>query len=147
MTDGKRAEDKARTQSGPFDVAAELERLKETSRRIGGVVLFVGVVRDFSQGHGVTKILFEHFPGMTEAKLAELRAAAIERFGLIDLVLVHRFGELAPGDDIVLIAAAAEYRAVAFEGCSWCIDELKRMVPIWKKEHAPDGAVWLEAHP
>ena len=84
---------------------------------------------------------------MAEAKLAELRAAAIARFGLIDLVVVHRFGELAPGDDIVLIAAAAEHRAEAFAGCSWCIDELKQMVPIWKKEHAPDGAVWLEAHP
>jgi molybdopterin synthase catalytic subunit len=140
-------DDQARIQREPFDVKTELARLKEGSRRIGGVVLFVGIVRDFSQGHGVTKILFEHFPGMAEAKLAELRTAAIGRFGLIDLTLVHRFGELAPGDDIVLIAAAAEHRAAAFEGCSWCIDELKRLVPIWKQEHAPDGAVWLEAHP
>ena len=60
---------------------------------------------------------------------------------------MHRCGELGPGDDIVLIAAAAEHRAEAFDGCSWCIDELKKIVPIWKKEHAPDGAVWLEAHP
>lgn len=139
--------DKARIQREPFDTAAELERLKSASRRIGGVVLFVGVVRDFSRGHGVTKILFEHFPGMAEVKLSELRESAIGRFGLVDLVIVHRVGELAPGDDIVLIAAAAEHRAAAFEGCSWCIDELKQMVPIWKKEHAPDGAVWLEAHP
>ena len=139
--------DKARVQREPFDTAAELSRIKSTSLRIGGVVLFVGVVRDFSQGHGVTRIIFEHFPGMAEAKLAELRAAAIERFGLIDLVVVHRCGELAPGDDIVLIAAAAEHRAAAFAGCAWCIDELKKIVPIWKKEHAPDGAVWLEPHP
>jgi molybdopterin synthase catalytic subunit len=138
---------KARVQSEPFDVASELASVKAASRRIGGVVLFVGVVRDFSQGRGVTRILFEHFPGMAEKKLAELRDAAIGRFGLIDLVIVHRFGELLPGDDIVLIAAAAEHRAAAFDGCAWCIDELKRHVPIWKKEHAPDGAVWLEAHP
>jgi molybdopterin synthase catalytic subunit len=138
---------KARVQREPFDVAAELASVKAVSRRIGGVVLFVGVVRDFSQGHGVTKILFEHFPDMAEKKLAELRETAIARFGLIDLVVVHRFGELLPGDDIVLIAAAAEHRAAAFDGCAWCIDELKRRVPIWKKEHAPDGAVWLEAHP
>jgi molybdopterin synthase catalytic subunit len=84
---------------------------------------------------------------MAEAKLEELRQSAIGRFGLIDLVVVHRFGELEPGDDIVLIAAAAEHRAAAFDGCSWCIGELKQLVPIWKKEHAPDGAVWLEAHP
>ena len=138
---------KARVQSEPFDVASELASVKAASRRIGGVVLFVGVVRDFSQGRGVTRILFEHFPGMAEKKLAELRDTAIGRFGLIDLVIVHRFGELLPGDDIVLIAAAAKHRAAAFDGCAWCIDELKRHVPIWKKEHAPDGAVWVEAHP
>lgn len=139
--------DRARLQSGPFDVGAELARVKAAARRVGAVVLFVGVVRDFSQGHAVTKVLFEHFAGMAESKLAELRRAALERFGLIELVVVHRFGELSPGDDIVLIAAAAEHRAAAFAGCSWCIDELKKTVPLWKKEHAPDGAVWVEAHP
>lgn len=139
--------EKARIQREPFDVAAELSRVRNVSRRIGGIVSFVGIVRDFSQGHEVTKILFEHFPGMAEAKLAELRESAIGRFGLIDLVIVHRFGELGPGEEIVLIVAAAEHRAAAFDGCSWCIDELKRVVPIWKKEHAADGAVWLEKHP
>jgi molybdopterin synthase catalytic subunit len=142
-----REDARVRIQREPFDVGAELARLTAGSRRIGGVAVFVGLVRDFSQGHAVTGILFEHFPGMAEAKLAELREAAIARFGLVDLVVVHRCGELEPGDMIVLIAAAAEHRAEAFAGCSWCIDELKRTVPIWKKEHAPDGAVWLEAHP
>ena len=141
------ADGRVRVQREPFDVAAELARVTAGSRRIGGVAVFVGLVRDFSQGHAVTRILFEHFPGMAEAKLAELREAALARFGLIDLAVVHRCGELEPGDQIVLIAAAAEHRAAAFDGCSWCIDELKRTVPIWKKEHAPDGAVWLEAHP
>ena len=141
------SDNKVRVQREPFDTAAELARVKSASLRIGGVALFVGVVRDFSQGHGVTKILFEHFPGMAETKLAEIRAVAIQRFGLIELVVIHRVGELAPGDDIVLIAAAAEHRAAAFDGCSWCIDELKQLVPIWKKEHTPDGAVWKEEHP
>ena len=139
--------DKVRVQAGSFDVAAELALVKASSRRVGAVALFVGVVRDYSQGRAVTKIEFERFPGMAEAKLAELRDAAIGRFGLIDLVLVHRYGELLPGDDIVLVAAAAEHRAPAFDACSWCIDELKRSVPIWKKEHAPGGAVWVEEHP
>ena len=138
---------KVRIQREPFDATVELRRIESASRRIGGVVLFIGVVRDFSHGHGVTKILFEHFPGMAETKLAELRDAAIRRFGLVDLVVVHRVGELAPGDDIVLIAAAAEHRAAAFDGCSWCIDELKQIVPIWKKEYTSDGAVWQEFHP
>ena len=141
------ADGRVRIQREPFDIAAELARVTAGSRRIGGVSVFVGLVRDFSQGHAVTRILFEHFPGMAETKLAELREAAIARFGLIDLVVVHRSGELEPGDGIVLIAAAAEHRAAAFAGCSWCIDELKQTVPIWKKEHAPDGALWLEAHP
>jgi molybdopterin synthase catalytic subunit len=136
-----------RVQREPFDVAAELARVKAASRRVGGVAIFVGVVRDFSRGHGVTKILFEHFPGMAEAKLAELREAAIARHGLLEMAIVHRCGELEPGDDIVLIAAAAEHRAEAFAACSWCIDELKKVVPIWKREHAPDGALWVEAHP
>ncbi len=141
------ADPRARVQREPFDAAEELARAKAASRGVGAVALFVGVVRDFSAGHEVTRIDFEHFPGMAEAKLAELRAAAIGRFGLIELVVVHRHGELAPGDDIVLIAAAAGHRAEAFAACSWCIDELKRSVPIWKKEHSPGGAVWLEAHP
>jgi molybdopterin synthase catalytic subunit len=139
--------EKVRLQTEPFDVAAELARVKSSSRRAGAVVIFIGTVRDFSRGRTVTKICFERFPGMAEAKLAELRAAAIGRFGLIDLVLVHRHGELLPGDDIVLIAAAAEHRAPAFEACSWCIDELKRTVPIWKKERTDDGAIWVEQHP
>ena len=141
------AEGRVRVQRGPFDVAAELARVTAGSRRIGGVALFVGLVRDFSQGHAVTRILFEHFPGMAEAKLVELREAALARFGLIDLAVVHRCGELEPGDQIVLIAAAAEHREAAFRGCSWCIDELKKIVPIWKKEYSPDGGVWLEGHP
>jgi len=138
---------RARVQREPFDASAELARAKAASRRVGGVALFLGTVRDFSAGHAVTRIDFEHFPGMAEARLAALREEAISRFGLLELVVVHRFGELLPGDDIVLIAAAAEHRAEAFAACSWCIDELKRTVPIWKKEHAPDGAVWVEAHP
>jgi molybdopterin synthase catalytic subunit len=138
---------KTRVQREPFDAAAELARVKAASRSVGGVALFVGVVRDFSDGHPVSKILFEHFPGMAEAKLAALREAAIARFGLVDLVVVHRFGELAPGDDIVLVAAAAEHRDAAFRGCAWCMDELKKIVPIWKKEHSPDGATWLAGHP
>jgi molybdopterin synthase catalytic subunit len=139
--------DPVRVQREPFDAAAELARARGVSRRVGGVVLFLGTVRDFSAGHGVVKILFEHYPGMAEEKLSALRAEAVARFGLLELVIVHRVGELEPGDEIVLIAAAAEHREAAFRGCSWCIDELKKIVPIWKKEYSPDGGVWLEGHP
>lgn len=141
------SQERVRIQRGPFDVAAELSRVKAASPRIGGVVLFVGVVRDFSRGHEVVKVLFEHYPGMAETQLADLRRAAIARFGLLELVVVHRFGELAPGEEIVLIAAAAEHRAAAFEACSWCIDELKQKVPIWKREQTPAGVVWIQEHP
>jgi molybdopterin synthase catalytic subunit len=138
---------KVRIQKEDFDVSRELARIKESSHTIGGVVAFVGIVRDFSQGQDVTRLLFEYYPGMAEKKLEELRREAVETFGLKDLTLVHRSGELLPGDNIVLIVAASEHRREAFEAASWCIAQLKKRVPIWKKEYTASGEVWVEGGP
>jgi len=138
---------KVRIQKEDFDVSRELALIKESSRTIGGVVAFVGIVRDFSQGQAVTRLLFEYYPGMAEKKLEELRREAMETFGLTDLTLVHRSGELLPGDNIVLIVAASEHRREAFEAASWCIAQLKERVPIWKKEYTSSGEVWVEGGP
>lgn len=141
------SEDKSaavRVQAEEFDIPAEVAAVKKVSRAIGGIVVFVGVVRDFSRGEDVSKLFFEHFPGMTEKKLAELREEAIERFGLREIRIAHRYGELLPGDDVVLIVAASSHRAEAFEAASWCIAELKVRVPIWKKEYTAAGEVWIE---
>ncbi len=136
-----------RVQEEDFSVEDEINLIKKTSNRIGGVVTFLGTARDFSKGRNVTKLVFEHYPGMAENKLEELRSTALEKFDIIDMSIIHRVGEIKIGENIVLIIAAAEHRADAFKACKWCIDELKKIVPIWKKEFTTDGEVWIEEHP
>ncbi len=136
-----------RVQEENFSVEDEINQIKKTSNRIGGVVTFLGTARDFSKGRNVTKLVFEHYPGMAEKKFEELRSTAFEKFDIIDMSIIHRVGEIGIGENIVLIIAAAEHRADAFKACKWCIDELKKIVPIWKKEFTIDGEVWIEEHP
>lgn len=136
-----------RIQKESFSVDHEVERLKGSSSSIGGIVTFVGTTRDCSRGKRVSRLEFQHYPGMAEKKLAEIRDRAIREYGLIDVTIVHRVGTLPVGENIVLIAAAAEHRDEAFKGCRFCIDELKRITPIWKKETTPEGEVWVEEHP
>jgi molybdopterin synthase catalytic subunit len=136
-----------RVQKEPFSLDREMERLKQSSSSIGAIVTFVGTTRDISQGKQVAKLDFEHYPGMAEKKLAEIRERAIRVFGVIEVTIIHRIGTLPVGENIVLIAVASEHRDEAFRACRFCIDELKRITPIWKKETTPDGEVWVEEHP
>jgi molybdopterin synthase catalytic subunit len=134
-------------QTGPFSLDAEIERIKGTSRTIGGIVIFLGTTRDLSKDSEVTKLEFEHYPGMAENKLAEIRERAIREYGVFDATIIHRVGTLPVGENIVLIVVAAAHRDEAFAACRFCIDELKRITPIWKKETTRDGVVWVEEHP
>jgi len=136
-----------RIQQEPFSLEQEIEHLKRSSTSIGAIVTFLGTTRDISKGRQVAKLEFEHYPGMAEKKLAEIREMAIWKFKAIDVTIVHRIGTLPVGEDIVLIAVAAGHREEAFTACRFCIDELKRIAPIWKKETTPDGEVWVEEHP
>jgi MoaD family protein len=136
-----------RIQTGPFSLDREIERLKEMSSSIGAVVTFLGTTRDISQGKQVSKLEFEHYSGMAEKKLTEIRERAIRDFGVLEVTIIHRIGILPVGENIVLIAVAAEHRDEAFRACRFCIDELKRITPIWKKETTPEGEVWVEEHP
>lgn len=136
-----------RVQTEPFSLDAEVERLKRSSSSIGGIVTFLGTTRDISRGESVAKLEFEHYPGMAEKKLAEIRERAISEFGLIDATIIHRVGTLPVGENIVLIITAGVHRDEAFRACRFCIDELKRITPIWKRETTPDGVVWVEEHP
>jgi len=136
-----------RIQQEPFSVDEELERLKQSSNSIGGIVTFLGTTRDISRDKAVSKLEFEHYPGMAEKKLGEIRERAIREYGVIDVSIIHRVGTLPVGENIVLIAVAAMHRDEAFKGCRFCIDELKRVTPIWKKETTPGGEVWVEEHP
>lgn len=136
-----------RVQTEPFSVELEVERIKLSSCSIGGIVTFLGTTRDVSRGTSVKKLEFEHYPEMAEKKLAEIREQAIKDHGAIDATIIHRVGILPVGENIVLIVVAAEHRDAAFAACRFCIDELKRITPIWKKETTREGVVWVEEHP
>ncbi|SRR5687768_7755610 len=136
-----------RVQREDFSIDTELGRVRSRSKRIGGIAVFLGTARDRSKGRDVDGITFEHYEGMAQKKLREIRSRALKDFDVLELLVVHRFGELAIGDNIVLIIAGAEHRAEAFRACKWAIDELKQITPIWKLEHTPSGEVWVEEHP
>ena len=136
-----------RIQTDDFSLDEELRRIKAVSGRIGGVAFFVGTGRDFSKGRSVKRLTYEHYSGPAERTLAGIRGRAIEQFGVIEVCIIHRTGDILVGGNIVLVAAAAEHRAEAFRACRWCIDELKATVPIWKKETTPEGDVWVDEHP
>lgn len=130
-----------------FSVEEEVAEIKKSSPRIGGIVVFLGTTRDFSRGKPVSQLQFEHYPGMAEKKLAQIRERALKDFDLIDMSIIHRYGEINIGENIVLIIAAAEHRKDAFAACQFCIDQLKQITPIWKKEITPEGEIWVEEHP
>jgi molybdopterin synthase catalytic subunit len=135
-------------QKEDFKIAEQIERVKSASKKIGGIVTFLGTARDFTEGTGeVEKLEFEHYSGMAEKKLAELRKAAMEKFDIIETSIIHRYGEIPAGENIVLIVVGAMHRADAFSACRFLIDELKQIVPIWKKEHTKSGEVWVTDHP
>jgi len=136
-----------RIQRDPFSLDGEVARLKSSSKSIGGIVTFLGTTRDISRDKQVAKLEFEHYPGMAEKKLREIRERAISDYGVVDVVIIHRIGILPVGENIVLIAVASVHRDEAFKACRFCIDELKRITPIWKKETTPEGEVWVEEHP
>lgn len=136
-----------RIQSKDFSIDEEVRRVKNSSKRIGGIVTFLGIGREFSRGKDIKWLEFDHYPGMAEKKLEEIRATALEKFDILEVGIVHRTGKIEIGENIVLIIVAAEHRKDAFRACEWCIDELKQIVPIWKKEITTEGEVWVEEHP
>ncbi len=136
-----------RIQQQPFSIEEEIIKIKTLSNRIGGIVSFLGTARDFSKGHEVQKINFEHYPKMAEKALIEIYEKALNGFNIIGVTIIHRIGTIAVGENIVLIVVAAEHRKDAFFACAWCIDELKRTAPIWKRETTPEGTVWVEDRP
>lgn len=136
-----------RIQEADFWQDAEIEALKASSKRMGGIATFLGCARDFSEGRDVSEIGFEAYGSMALSEMGKLREEAIKRFDLLDARIVHRVTTVQAGDNIVFIAAGAEHRSAAFDGCRWMIDELKQRVPIWKKEITPEGESWGTPHP
>ncbi len=136
-----------RIQIEDFSQDEEINALRATSKRMGGIGTFLGCARDFSEGREVSEISFDAYGPMALSEMNALRTEAIEKFGLLDARIVHRIGTVRGGDNIVFIAAGAEHRAPALEACRWLIDELKERVPIWKKEVTPQGDSWVVPHP
>jgi molybdopterin synthase catalytic subunit len=133
-----------RVQEQPFDVGAELTALSAGRHDVGAVASFVGLVRDVA-GAPVSAMTLEHYPGMTEKKLAEIEAEANARWPLQASLIVHRYGRMLPGEPIVLVATASAHRAAALEACAFLIDWLKTEAPFWKLEERSGEARWVEA--
>lgn len=135
-----------RVQEADFDVSAEIDALTAGRHEIGAVATFVGKVRGQSEAADLQTMTLEHYPGMTEDELGRISSEAVERFRLHAVSIVHRVGDLKPGDNIVLVIACAPHRQDAFNGCAFLMDYLKTQAPFWKKETARDGAeAWVDA--
>jgi molybdopterin synthase catalytic subunit len=132
-----------RIQQEDFDIGAEIAALRAGRSDIGAFVTFLGTVRD--QHGAVTEMTLEHYPGMTEAELRKIETEAQARWPLQRSLIVHRYGALKPGDNIVLVVTASEHRDAAFEAAKFLMDYLKTRAPFWKRESGPGGARWVEA--
>ncbi len=134
-----------RLQSEDFDAAAEAAALTRGRTDIGAVVTFAGVCRDHESGRGVSAMTLEHYPGMAEEEIARHVAEAERRWPLLGVTVIHRFGRMMPGDNIVLVVTASAHRQAAFEAASFLMDYLKTQAPFWKLEERPDGQDWVAA--
>ena len=121
-----------------FDLTAEVDALRKLNPRVGAVASFIGQVREVA-------MTLEHYPGMTEKAIAKIVGEASSRWQVMDCAVIHRYGELQPTDQIVLVAVASAHRADAFAACEFIIDYLKTRAPFWKKEQTAQGAKWVEA--
>jgi molybdopterin synthase catalytic subunit len=128
-----------------FDVGHEYHAIKSARTDVGGFALFVGTVRDVTDGLPVNAMELEHYPGMTQKALAEIEQEARSRWSLQDVLVVHRYGKLTPGDDIVLVITAAEHRGDAFAACQFLMDWLKTKAPFWKLETSGEATRWVES--
>lgn len=134
-----------RVQAADFDVAAEVARLTAGRTDIGAVVTFSGLCRD--EAGALSALELEHYPGMAEDEIGRIAAEASARWPLQGLTVIHRFGRIVPGENIVLVVAASAHRQAAFKAANFLMDYLKSRAPFWKKEHRADGSTgdWVEA--
>jgi len=128
---------KVAVQREDFDLGLEVRTISRSSK-IGAVASFIGLVRD-------VRMTLEHYPGMTENAIRKIVEEAAGRWQVMDCTVIHRYGELEPNDQIVLVAVASAHRGDAFAACEFIMDYLKTRAPFWKKEHRGAGATWVEA--
>ena len=132
----------------PFEPLMELERHQRMSTglagRCGATAIFIGTMRDFNDGDAVQGMVLEYYPGMTEKYLRRIVETASREWPLLEVLVVHRVGELRSSDPIVLVAVWAEHRAAAFSACRSIMEELKSKAPFWKRETTAAGSRWVE---
>lgn len=135
-----------RVQAEDFDVSREIAALTSGRTDIGAIVTFTGTVRGEAKGRPIVSMTLEHYPGMTEAELERVETEARGRWPLDASLIIHRYGELKPGDNIVLVITASRHRHAAFEAAEFLMDYLKSRAPFWKKETTSDGTGhWVDA--
>jgi len=128
---------KVAVQREDFDLGAEVRAISRDAK-VGAVASFVGLVRD-------VRMTLEHYPGMTENAIGKIVEEAARRWQVMECTVIHRYGNLQPNDQIVLVAVASAHRGDAFAACEFIMDYLKTRAPFWKKEHGPAGTAWVEA--
>ncbi|ACH83332.1 MULTISPECIES: molybdenum cofactor biosynthesis protein MoaE [Acidithiobacillus] len=133
-----------KVQREDFDPMAEMAAFPaDAIAGAGSSVTFIGTVRDYSEATDILAMEIEHYPGMTERELERISAEAAQRYDILDSLIMHRYGRLAPQDNIVMVAVWSRHRAAAFDACRFLIDVLKTSAPFWKKEITPEGVRWV----
>ena len=134
-----------RIQSEPFDVAAEAARITRGRTDAGAVVTFTGICRGDENGTPIAALTLEHYPGMAETEIERHVTDAAARWPLIGVTVIHRYGRILPGEDIMMVVTVSSHRAAAFEAADFLMDYLKTRAPFWKLVEKADGKIWVEA--
>ena len=132
-----------RLQREPFDAAAEAAKLSRGRSDVGALVTFTGICRGTENGEPIAALTLEHYPGMAESEIERHVAEATERWPLLGVTVIHRYGRIVPGEDIVLVATASSHREAAFEAAEFLMDYLKTRAPFWKQVEKAGAKAWL----
>ena len=132
-------------QTEDFDIGQEHQALRAQDERVGAVCSFLGTVRSQNDGLPVTAMALEHYPGMTEKSIMAMLNQAQDKFDIYAARVIHRVGDLMPGDQIVWVGVTSAHRGQSFQACEFLMDYLKTQAPFWKKELGPQGAKWVDA--
>jgi molybdopterin synthase catalytic subunit len=134
-----------RLQREPFDVAAEAAKLARGRTDVGALVTFTGICRGNEDGEPIAALTLEHYPGMAESEIERHAAEAAERWPLLGATIIHRYGRILPGEDIVLVVTTSSHREAAFAAAEFLMDYLKTRAPFWKQVEKADGTTWVDA--
>jgi molybdopterin synthase catalytic subunit len=134
-----------RLQEADFDTAREIAAMTASRTDVGAVVSFSGVCRGGADGDAIDALTLEHYPGMAEAEIGRHVAEALERWPLLGVTVIHRYGRIEPGENIVLVVTASSHRQAAFEAAEFLMDYLKTRAPFWKREESASGTSWVDA--